>query len=629
MNNANVFRLAAPALRWMFVLFLLVAALTAPFVLFEEQIESLAVQVIDAGPGKTQLALLIGGALALDVVLPVPSSLVNAAAGAALGFALGMIVSWLGMTFGCLLGYWIGATGGAAVVRRLLGAKELERAARIAENLGVATLVLMRAVPVLAEASTIAAGAARYPLARFVATVAVANTGIAAAYAGIGAFAWSVNSFLLAVAGAVGFPVIAFALYRAMSGIPGAQRTAAVPFRANIEDNAPAGADFAEAEFAVRFRYPVAFTRGVFRPSNPTLAHVLARGRAAGTARCLVVLDGGLVRAEPGLPGQIEGYFAAHPETMRLLDTPLVVPGGESVKAGFSRLPDIFVAFQRNAVDRHAFVIAVGGGAVLDAVGFAAATAHRGIRHIRVPTTVLGQNDSGVGVKNAVNLNGVKNYAGSFAPPFAVLNDFDFLARLPRRERIAGISEAVKVALIRDGVFFAWLEDNAEALAAFEPRAEEYMVRRSAELHLNQIVNGGDPFETGSARPLDFGHWSAHKLEAMTGHEVRHGEAVAIGIALDARYSVLAAMLPAGEDDRIVALLDRLGLPVWHPALCELDGAGDPAILAGLREFQEHLGGELTITLLSGIGQGREVHDIDSALIAQAMLWLEHKDRPQ
>jgi 3-dehydroquinate synthase len=151
------------------------------------------------------------------------------------------------------------------------------------------------------------------------------------------------------------------------------------------------------------------------------------------------------------------------------------------------------------------------------------------------------------------------------------------------------------------------------------------MIRRCAELHMRQISQGGDPFESGSARPLDYGHWSAHKLESLTRHHVRHGEAVAIGMALDARYSVLSGLLAQGEEERICALLEHLGFALWHPALAKSGANGEWAILEGLREFQEHLGGELCVTLLAGIGNGVEVHDIDRERMRQAMVWL--KDR--
>ena len=215
---------------------------------------------------------------------------------------------------------------------------------------------------------------------------------------------------------------------------------------------------------------------------------------------------------------------------------------------------------------------AIGGGAVLDLVGFVAATTHRGIRHIRVPTTVLAQNDSGVGVKNGVNAFGVKNMLGTFVPPVAVINDSAFIDVLPGRDKRAGMAEAVKVALIRDRAFFEWLEEKAAALALFASEPLDRLIRHCALLHMRQIAHGGDPFERGSGRPLDFGHWAAHKLEALSGYELRHGEAVAIGIALDTRYSVLAGLLPPGEDERVRALLERLGFALWHEA-CDARGA--------------------------------------------------------
>jgi 3-dehydroquinate synthase len=252
---------------------------------------------------------------------------------------------------------------------------------------------------------------------------------------------------------------------------------------------------------------------------------------------------------------------------------------------------------------------------------------HRGVRLIRVPTTVLAQDDSGVGVKNGVNFRGVKNFVGTFAPPFAVLNDLDLLTRLSERDKIAGVAEAVKVALIRDRAFFTWLERNADELITFERRALAQMIRHCAELHMRQIAHGGDPFETGSARPLDYGHWSAHKLESLTKHHLRHGEAVAIGMALDARYSVLAGLLAEGEDRRICALLEHLGFRLWHPALEARGPDGSLAVLEGLREFREHLGGDLTVTLLEGIGTGIEVHAIDEARMLAAMNWLKERAR--
>lgn len=392
------------------------------------------------------------------------------------------------------------------------------------------------------------------------------------------------------------------------------------------ERQARAGDEVAWQRFSVPFEFPVAFTTGLFDPANPVLVDALARREPGKRHRCLVFIDEGVAAARPGLADQVAAYAAAHDQRMELVAAPEVVAGGERIKTELTHLEHLQDRIHELRIDRHSYVVAIGGGAMLDAVGLAAATAHRGVRHIRVPTTVLSQNDSGVGVKNAVNLKGVKNYCGAFAPPWAVLNDYDFIRDLPARERIAGIAEAVKVALIRDAEFFAWLEANASRLATFEEAAERYMIRRCAALHMRQIGQGGDPFEMGSARPLDFGHWAAHRLEALTRHHVRHGEAVAIGIALDTRYSVLAGLLPAGEEERVVALLEHLGFRIFHPALTRLDAQGRAMILTGLDEFREHLGGELTVTLLSSLGVGVEVHEMDSALVAEAMEWLRARE---
>lgn len=377
--------------------------------------------------------------------------------------------------------------------------------------------------------------------------------------------------------------------------------------------------------FSVPYEFPVVFTEHVFDPENPALRDVICRLEPGKRHRVIVFVDDGLVASRPTLADAVEEYVRHHAEAIELVTAPVPVPGGEKIKSDLRFIQDIQERLFDHHMDRHSFVIAVGGGAVLDAVGFCAATAHRGLRHIRIPTTVLAQDDSGVGVKNGVNLHGVKNFMGTFAPPFAVLNDMTFAVSLSQRDKIAGMAEAVKVSLIRDREFFTWIERNSDRLVTFEHSTMAYMIRRCAELHMRQIGQGGDPFESGSARPLDYGHWSAHKLETLTMHQLRHGEAVAIGMALDARYSVLAGLLPAGCDDRICALLEYLGFDLWHPALSMTSAAGDLLILEGLREFREHLGGELTVTLLADLGVGVEVHQIDEALMLCALAWLRQR----
>ncbi len=378
--------------------------------------------------------------------------------------------------------------------------------------------------------------------------------------------------------------------------------------------------------FSVPYEFPVCFTERLFAHDNPVFRDTLLRREPGKRHRFVVFIDANVAASFPSLEHDIAGYARVHASAMELVAHPETVPGGEPVKNDPALVTRLQQRLVELGIDRHAFVVGIGGGAFLDLVGYVAATTHRGIRHVRVPTTVLAQNDSGVGVKNGVNAFGQKNLLGCFAPPFAVLNDADFLRTLHPRDKIAGIAEAVKVALIRDRMFFDWLEASAAALRDCEPAAMRRMIRRCAELHMRQIAQGGDPFETGSARPLDYGHWAAHKLEALTQHELRHGEAVAIGLALDARYSVQLGLLAPGGEDRVHALLKKLGFHLWHPALESRDAQGRWLLLRGLEEFREHLGGELTITLLADIGTGVEVHQMDAQEIRHALAWLRQRE---
>ena len=368
---------------------------------------------------------------------------------------------------------------------------------------------------------------------------------------------------------------------------------------------------------SVTWDYPVRLTRGAFAPDNATLAETLP---GDGPHRVLFVVDSGLAKADPSLVLRSERYAAAHADRIELAGPPLVVLGGEAGKTERRHLGRLRRAIEAHGLCRHSFVVAIGGGALLDVAGFAAATSHRGVRFVRMPSTVLAQNDAGVGVKNGVNAFGRKNYLGTFAPPFAVISDLDLLRTLPERDLRAGIAEAVKVALIRDAGFFDALERDRHALARFEPAAMERMIVGGAALHLRHICEGCDPFELGSARPLDFGHWSAHRLEEMTGGTLRHGEAVAIGMALDVVFAARMGLLTAGERERVLSLLETLGFSLFHPALRWLD------VPAALQSFREHLGGRLTITLPDGIGASVDVHAVHEAAVRWAVDQLERRD---
>jgi len=382
-----------------------------------------------------------------------------------------------------------------------------------------------------------------------------------------------------------------------------------------------------EQRFSVDFEYPVVFCGGALSPSEQALAWCVSRKEPERRHPLFVVLDGGLVAARPDLPQEVERYVAAHAATLELTAPPLTVPGGEGVKNDPAIIADLHARLAAARLDKQGTLLVLGGGAVLDAAGYAGSTTHRGVRVVRMPTTVLAQNDAGVGVKTSVNAFGAKNFLGTFAPPFAVINDVELLATLPLRDVRAGLAEAVKVALIRDVAFFEWLEQNAASLREGERGLLEHAVRRCAELHLRHIAGAGDPFERGSARPLDYGHWAAHKLETLTEHGLRHGEAVSIGMALDACYAVAKGLLPEQARGRLCNLLKALGLPTYHPMLVA-ETQGKSVILEGLREFREHLGGALCITLLTAIGAGIEVHDMDPTVIASSIAWLQSHQAP-
>ena len=383
-------------------------------------------------------------------------------------------------------------------------------------------------------------------------------------------------------------------------------------------------ADTVYQSFQVPFRFPVSFTTGLFDPENPTFRDTLQDRNNNKVHRFLCIVDDGVVAACPSLLTDIQTYVEAH-QHIEMARAPVVVTGGESVKNDDELREHLHQTVVDTRLDRHAYIVAIGGGALLDTVGFVAATAHRGIRHVRVPTTVLAQNDSGVGVKNGVNRYGQKNYLGTFSPPYAVLNDYDFIEALPNRDKISGMAEAVKVALIRDRCFFEWLEKHHSKLAKFDTDAMRYMIRRCAELHMHQIGFGGDPFETGKARPLDFGHWAAHRLETLTRFKLRHGEAVAIGMALDARYSVLVNHLEPGAEDRICRLLENLGFTLWNDALLAREANDNWSLLQGLTDFREHLGGELCVTILQDLGVGLDVNEIDASRVLNAVDWLSFR----
>ena len=368
-----------------------------------------------------------------------------------------------------------------------------------------------------------------------------------------------------------------------------------------------------------RFEYPVVFARGLFSPGDDTLREVLEPRVEPKPAPALVFVDDGLLPHYPSLMKDIACKLRAESRWLRLAADPIPVPGGERIKNDYRLIMSVVDACLEYRLCRRSLVFAVGGGAVLDAVGFAASIVHRGLRIVRLPTTTLSQGDSGVGVKTGMNLHGGKNTIGTFWPPFAVINDLEFLTTLSAEHWISGVAEAFKVAVIRDSAFLDFLCERAPDLRARNEAVMHQVVMRSARLHLEHIRLSGDPFEMGDGRPLDFGHWLAHKLESMSGFRMTHGHAVSVGLVVDLTYAALQGWITMRERDRVVRALSQCGLPVSSPLLLERHGDGRLRVLDGLAEFREHVGGRLVLIYPDGIGRIRLVYEVDEDLLEQSL----------
>ncbi len=371
-------------------------------------------------------------------------------------------------------------------------------------------------------------------------------------------------------------------------------------------------AESIDISFAVPSTHRLRFTRDAFGDDRQVLADLLAPS-GSEPAKVQFWLDEHVAEAQPDLKSRIRSFVKSQPQLV-MPGSIQIVPGGEDVKNDVHILERMLKCINAVDLDRRSYVVVIGGGAVLDAVGFAAAISHRGIRLVRLPTTTLAQADSGVGVKNSVNLFQKKNWIGTFAVPWGVVNDARLLSTLPDRDYRCGFSEAVKVTALKDRGAFEEIERLADRIRERDMEAAHRVIAHSAKLHLDHITLGGDPFESLEARPLDFGHWSAHKMEVMSEFGLRHGEAVAIGVAVDTVYSSLKHGLPCEDADRIVQCLVRLGLKLDHPCLHDTQ-----ALFAGLEEFRQHLGGRLTLTMLTAIGSKIDVHEIDREAMLEAI----------
>ena len=266
-------------------------------------------------------------------------------------------------------------------------------------------------------------------------------------------------------------------------------------------------------------------------------------------------------------------------------------------------------------VERGDHILALGGGVIGDLTGFAAAILKRGCQFIQLPTSLLAQVDSSVGGKTAINTPAGKNLVGAFHQPALVLADLDALATLPPRELAAGYAEVVKYGLIDDAPFFAWCEANAAALLAGDPEARAYAVATSVAAKARIVAE--DEFETTGRRALlNLGHTFGHALEAETGFSSRllHGEAVALGMVLAARFSAARGLMPQAEAERIAAHIDSVGLPADVREL-GLNVSGE-ALAAHMLHDKKVDAGRLAFLLLRGIGEAFLTKDVTLAEVS-------------
>ena len=333
--------------------------------------------------------------------------------------------------------------------------------------------------------------------------------------------------------------------------------------------------------------YPIHIGAGILARPGLYAPHVAGRRAALVTNDVVARLHADRVEAALAKAGAT---------TMRI-----VLPDGEAHK-DWGGLDRIFAALLEARADRKTVLVAVGGGVVGDMAGFAAATYQRGVPHLQVPTTLLAQVDSSVGGKTAINHPLGKNMIGAFHQPLAVVADTEVLSTLPERELAAGLAEVVKYGAICDATFLAWIERHAEALRRRDGDALAYAIRRSCEIKAQVVAE--DEREAGMRALLNFGHTFGHAIETATGYGTwLHGEAVATGMALAARFSARRGRIAAGEAERLVALLERLGLPVQPPAIAvhrwlELMGRD-----------KKNEGGRITLILLDGMGRASVVKD--------------------
>lgn len=351
---------------------------------------------------------------------------------------------------------------------------------------------------------------------------------------------------------------------------------------------------------SVRWEVPVHFTRDAFSWENLSVVRALARRVPGRRLRILFVIERSVTEAHPNLLDDVSRYVAVHRERLTLIAEPIVARGGRAA------LLDDDVDLQlRRAIgeidqDPSAVTVAIGGAAFQELVSRARPT-----RHLRVPTSVQSQIEAA--------LARPPRAGAGYAPPLAVIDDFDFLETMPPRSATAGLALALATALAHDPSFFGWLRLHASMLASREPAMLAQLVRRAAQ-HAP-----AEPLELGAHPRLELGQWVGSELSALTRGELLRGAALAIGCAVDVVHSAARGLLDPDALDPIVSTIEALGLPTYHPALDR------PGMVERLAAMRETAGG---YTLLDSIGHAVEIEDFDEQLVLRAIDWLRHRVPP-
>ncbi len=290
----------------------------------------------------------------------------------------------------------------------------------------------------------------------------------------------------------------------------------------------------------------------------------------------------------------------------------VIIPDGEEYK-DLLWLQHIYDDLLKHRLDRSSALIALGGGVIGDITGFAASTYMRGISYIQVPTTLLAQVDSSVGGKTGVNHKLGKNMIGTFWQPKLVWVDVETLKTLPKRELVAGLAEVIKYGVIYDAELFGFLEANKEKILNLDNQALTHIVRRSCEIKSDVVSK--DERESGLRAILNYGHTIGHAIETVTGYtRFLHGEAVAVGMYLEARLALILKLIDEAQALRIKALIESYGLPSEMPV--DIDAKG---VLSSMQLDKKAVAGKLKFILPEKIGAVRIQKEVPEEAIREML----------